>query len=674
MDGPARRSRSRLSPTAADFVPAIGEDPTGAPVPPTDDDTSVASWSSLDSEDPFDSTFKNDADAETGHVPAQALPAQNTYDLDANESPDASSLPSPPGPSPSPSRPTSLTVTEVPAEYSAKRSKLTLRDWLTPPPTAARRPQGGPNIAQSMRDEVDRIQGHEERRIARETAINEWGAGRYYPINGNAWSRDTQATLRRPATSKALSWSNSVLHGGFRVLLRSDSPLDKEDAPPPKVSNKRTRDDIEPSSTPPDDDDDDPSDPGADNEATMPLTMFHSFLRLPSEIREKVYAFALSTGQPILPQLCDLSLIDVYNYHSQVRDGSPRFHDANQPKRHDAIYSLLGITRVSKLMRSESLPVFYAANTFFIGKDTSSYFDRLEYLGRFEMMRNVQFRLVHRLKKQAPETLRGLSSYLKDKAVFEASLREQVQLAALDTAPAVWDGKSKGKGKATHVAKPVSTAALVGATYHSLIKHPQYLVGGLADLNVLICLGKLCTASPSPSSSPSSSSSSSSSFSSSPRSSVPQNPNLLTLPIPLASVFATYPTLSWFPRVATGLGITLRFVEGVPVDDSGPGWMTLTWRQRWGKKQTRNMVGEGTSDSDSGSGNADGATASGDGTWESGIRLSAQQVRRNALALNPGLEEETRSRLNAYYRVGCGGLFTWFDVFTEKSNPGGGGE
>lgn len=82
-----------------------------------------------------------------------------------------------------------------------------------------------------------------------------------------------------------------------------------------------------------------------------PEPKFHKFMELLPELRRRIYEFALALDSPIRPQLCS---------HS---GGKIKFHDRNQDV-HDAVTRRLGVTRVSRLIRAESLPAFYEANVF----------------------------------------------------------------------------------------------------------------------------------------------------------------------------------------------------------------------------------------------------------------------------------------------------------------------
>ncbi len=128
-------------------------------------------------------------------------------------------------------------------------------------------------------------------------------------------------------------------------------------------------------------------------------------MELPPDIRLHIYGDALRSDYgAILPHLCDDTL---------------KFHDDNQPNDHCAVSKLLGITRVSKKVREESLPEFYNANVFLLGKDTASYFDRLEHLGRFQMIRHVRFSVDMRRENVAAGVLRMMRQYTKEVEGFE---------------------------------------------------------------------------------------------------------------------------------------------------------------------------------------------------------------------------------------------------------------
>lgn len=144
--------------------------------------------------------------------------------------------------------------------------------------------------------------------------------------------------------------------------------------------------------------------------------MFSLFQDLAPELRERVYAFALASNRPIRPHLCDSSAYRAL-----------KFHDDNQQV-HNATNKLLGITLVSRQIRAESFSVFHSTNVFEVDKDTSTYFDRPEHLGRFHMIRQVRFQIMHRLEHRATEILRGMKQYLREKDAYEKSFQIEIAL------------------------------------------------------------------------------------------------------------------------------------------------------------------------------------------------------------------------------------------------------
>ncbi|KAF1943227.1 hypothetical protein EJ02DRAFT_343642 [Clathrospora elynae] len=239
---------------------------------------------------------------------------------------------------------------------------------------------------------------------------------------------------------------------------------------------------------------------------------FFKFMELAPELRERIYEYALSTDHPISPHLCDSSV---------------KFHDDSQ-RAHNAIDQLLGITKVSKQIRAESLPMFYSANAFNVGKDTTSYFDRLEHLGRFHMVRHVRFEIyMEKQDNAAVRLLRRMNQYIKEEDRYIKTL--------------LWP---------------------VGASNAMLTRHPQYTNGGLPDLNTLITLRKLTSVFPN-----------SATYSSK-----------LVIPVPNAERVTSHDRLKWFPVVMYGLGISLHYVENVPFDYNENGRVGMTWHQKYQKK------------------------------------------------------------------------------------------
>ena len=293
--------------------------------------------------------------------------------------------------------------------------------------------------------------------------------------------------------------------------------------------------------------------------------IFHKFMELVPELREHIYSFALASDRAILPHLCDSTL---------------KFHDDNTPQQHGAISKLLNLTRVSKQVRDESLPIFYSTNTFMVGKDTATYFARLEHLGRFQWIRHVQFVVDTRKEASAAMIFRNLTQYIREAETYEKKLVEQnevvtqsenhmskeaeVSLRRSDEDKAYnTPGFSNNQSVVKEEHEIQSVSSLVGASFTSLTNHPQYLSGGLSELSVFIVLRKLTSMTTSANGIPS---------------------HQLVLPVPRTSIFTQFGSLKWFPAIWTALGIDLHLVPNVPLDHVGDGIIMLTWHQRLQKR------------------------------------------------------------------------------------------
>ena len=375
-------------------------------------------------------------------------------------------------------------------------------------------------------------------------------------------------------------------------------------------------------------------------------------MKLAPELRERIYAFALACDLPILPHLCDNTL---------------KFHDDNQ-KDHNAVSALLGVTRVSKKFHTEALPMFYAANTFQVGDDTATYFDRLEHLGRFHMIRQVQFYIMMRKEVRAPGILRGMHQYIKAADAYEKDLvaaheaKAQERLRHWEEEKEYYEQRWKEARQRVaseptvpladleHVrvlrlktlgcmsmARTIAAdlhdqstrrAGLVGGSFTALTKHPQYLAGGLMDLQTLITLRKL-TSMLTSTSSPSD------------KNWEPAYTSKLVIPLPSADIFTAYPSLRWFPTVCHGLGIHLHVVGNVPLDHVGTGGITVTWRQKWQKKDFLHSTTSSSSDATDG-------------------------VYKRIMELFPDLEDMPRLMWSTYYRRDCKNFdIRWYSVETE---------
>jgi hypothetical protein len=247
---------------------------------------------------------------------------------------------------------------------------------------------------------------------------------------------------------------------------------------------------------------------------------FKKFLELPLELRGRIYSLVLSNEAPIHPHLCD-----------HPPSGSIKFHDSAQHSRlrpnHGSINKLLGITLVSQAVRAESLPLFYSSNTFAVDADTPTYFAHLQNLGRFHLIRHVQFRIHMNRKIWTAQYLEQMTTYLKAAEAYECA------------------HNTNDKN-----------------TFEVLVNHPRHNASGLKEMALMICTRMLASIFASTTTSPT-----------------------FVLPIPSAADFTKYAGLRWFPDVCHGLGIHLRFLEGHELEYNGQGVIGVTWHQKFQKKE-----------------------------------------------------------------------------------------
>ncbi|KAJ4367642.1 hypothetical protein N0V83_007227 [Neocucurbitaria cava] len=354
-------------------------------------------------------------------------------------------------------------------------------------------------------------------------------------------------------------------------------------------------------------------------------------MKFAPELRERIYAFALASDRAILPHLCD-------NTTDKVT-----FHDDNQQQQHDSVHKLLGITRVSKQIRKESFPVFYSANTFEVGSDTVTYFARLEHLGRFHMIRHVDFKICMYKETRAGGILRDMNQYIKMADAYEKSLLGSDMINALLT--------SKLPAYAQNEHPPTNSAAfLIGSNFTTLTEHPQYHAGGTEELSTLITLQKLTSTFTSPAATSSSSSSSLT---------TPKYTSKLVLPVPRASIFEEYASLKWFPNVCYGLGMRLHLLDNVPLTHTGSGFITVTWHQRYQKKDFSAATTTGASSEGGVHGGGNGA----------GVQT---EVYKRAIELFPDLEKMARPTQTSYHRSDCKRTgITWYTMPTEGGGVSG---
>ncbi|KAJ4301879.1 hypothetical protein N0V90_003975 [Kalmusia sp. IMI 367209] len=380
---------------------------------------------------------------------------------------------------------------------------------------------------------------------------------------------------------------------------------------------------------------------------------FHKLMNLPKEVRNRIYLFVLKSDSTIAPHLCNE---DRPGYKIQIDNASPiRFHDDNQ-EIHNATYKLMNLTRVSRQVRTESLPIFYSANTFDTVADTPTYFSRLEQLGRFHMIRNVNF-VVHfwNIENYAAKQLRLLLQNFTEQEAFEKDIIKQnngvkvtdgvsveklghasvsnqmdktyaeacnstngrlvettsefsLKLSSKNTSPNAWPP--------LELFKP-DLSRFYTDDYNVLKNHPQHAMGGLTA--VFLVLRQL-----------------SSTFITS---SGDYNRKLV-IHVPGVSIFDQYKSLVYFPSVCEGLGIRLHFVSGRKLC-LGQGGFTFSWHQRYQKKDfTATTTAEAT-----------------EGEYA--------QLHKLIHDLYPNIEKVPRPSKHTYYRVGCKDRkVEWFSINT----------
>ncbi|KAF9696161.1 hypothetical protein EKO04_005894 [Ascochyta lentis] len=251
----------------------------------------------------------------------------------------------------------------------------------------------------------------------------------------------------------------------------------------------------------------------------LPDLQFHRFTDLPRELRERIYAHALTTGTPIQPQLCDQFV---------GRGNNPKFHD-NQAVFHNSVAALLGITRVSRKIRSESVPIFYGANTFATGPDTATYFAFLQRVGRFEMVRRVMLSVSFEGEKYAAWVLRCVNQFDKEVEQHETTSME--------------------RGSSCSAAE--------------LRSHPRYRVGGFSAVNLALLLRMLST----------------------PASTDTEFTSCIVLPVSNPAAFHDYTSLRWFPSLVEGLGMELRFALRPETVRLGDHIVEVEWHRRFQGKE-----------------------------------------------------------------------------------------
>jgi hypothetical protein len=345
-----------------------------------------------------------------------------------------------------------------------------------------------------------------------------------------------------------------------------------------------------------------------------PEPEFHYFTALPFDAREKIYKMVLFTGQPIKPHFCD---------HDDNDPTKIKFHDDAQEDEHDAVFKLFRITEVSKLIRTETLPVFYSVNTFIADQDTPTYFDRLSHVGRFHMIRHVTFVIDLKSEEQAPKSLRCLHQLLKEQKIYE----EPIITANINAAEIK---KQEEAEKNTPSSNDFDSIPFVPdhSKFHTdlhdvLLMHPQHIGGGLREIGTFLVLRMLASEF---------TSTTSAAFT-----------HKLVICVPFAELFEHHPFLRYFPQICAGLGIELELVKGQVVDETR-GVVSVQWHQRYQKKETLELLKQG----------------SGSKT------LAPEKMLETITKAFPRLEELPRPVATEYYRTHCHGEpITWFRWNTD---------
>ncbi|KAF2189812.1 hypothetical protein K469DRAFT_701079 [Zopfia rhizophila CBS 207.26] len=277
-------------------------------------------------------------------------------------------------------------------------------------------------------------------------------------------------------------------------------------------------------------------------ESSYPYCTFPKFLSLPREIRDRIYAYILVSGEPIQPHLC-------------TQGPNISFHDDNQ-EAHNAIYLRTQITLTSHQVRSESLQIFYGENTWSYGYDTAIYLERLSQLNRFSMIRHVMLPIQYKNEKSVQKILRNIHDNLAAQEEYAWTMKKNKFAAKLG----MWGMKTE---------------------LEVLREHPMYNV--LWDVGIFLVLRKLSTAA---------------------ADKEKENGNegggrTLTLRVSWTAWFDEsdknkYPRLLWFPKVVDGMGLKIEYLGSHEVigDRSVGTW--VGWMQKYQNREAKEIDREGT--------------------------------------------------------------------------------
>lgn len=345
-------------------------------------------------------------------------------------------------------------------------------------------------------------------------------------------------------------------------------------------------------------------------------TTFHKFMDLPKELRKGIYALVLRSDKTIAPHLCDQDRpghkVNVYT--RLPCEKGIKFHDDNQ-KKHDAVFKMLAITRVSRQVRSESLPVFYNVNIFDTVADTPTYFSRLQQLSRFHMIRHVNFEVrLYKGEQYSQKVLRMLLQHIEEEKTFEQRFIEQEQNGTSSKSNGeTAGGNAGGEASQPSVSNEPAPTKFYTDDVEVLKSHPQHIMGGLeANFLVLRML--------------------SSTFQDGAYS------RKLVMHVPVSTLFDQYNSLIYFPSVCDGLGIQLQLISGREVDMFGSGFR-LSWEQKY---QRKDFTESSTVNDD-----------------------ELDRLTKRVQALYPNIDEVPRPARRTYYRRKCKTEdLEWFSIDT----------
>jgi hypothetical protein len=203
------------------------------------------------------------------------------------------------------------------------------------------------------------------------------------------------------------------------------------------------------------------------------------------------------------------------------------------------MHERLAITRVSKAIRAESLPVFYSENTFKYGPDLLSYFDCIKRTGRFQWVRHVHFAIPKAQDNFAPHALKAVQKTLVEHDLHEEKVK--AKMAVGEYCSPTWPTDRNSQ---------------------AVRDDPFFIVGGVQELGIFVVMRML--------SSPIREDlSTTSDGNHAPLTSDPKTYHrTLTLSMP-EEFWDRISNSTWARLVLQGLGIQLKFVHGGPLPNRG---------------------------------------------------------------------------------------------------------